>query len=551
MLDKPTARQTLCLSMDLKRSTATSIRLSTNLADRLSLALVAQLRPHLLSVGLEGILVKFTGDGWLLLTEDSDHAAPLCCLAMILSQCFRSEVSEMSGIEIEKIPPLRLAICWARDIPIVLPDGSRDYLGDSARLSVRTAQFCRDNEILIDHTVFDWIYHDFITEPVGMMERMSEAPEARFEQTRQLYRLVELKAEAAQEADAPVCYVNTLETIGRTAEANALAERISESLQTSAEAPTADKKSLSERFNRLLASHVEFDAAKNILRDMHEAQLPPQLETYNALISKAPNVTDQHKWLQKMKQDGFTPDIRTFNLLIEGAEDPAATQRWLSRMKKEGVKPDTHLLNTLLTRAPDPTTAVRWLSWLEREGVTPDAASFDLLIEKAETVREARQWVDRLFKAGIEPDTMTFLRLFANRIEDISGEELLNWYLSLPLHPPEPMYRVIAEYRKAGRWNEAFRICLDYPYAQAAAKVFRSRPDEALAYFRHIVEKEPDHANGAYALAHVYLTLGKDELAVPMLERAAALAAPGHRREEIAQMLEKLQQEAGRFRFSV
>lgn len=539
-LEKPTAIQTLCLSMDLIRSTETALRLSTNLADRLSLALVAQLRPHLISLGLENILVKFTGDGWLLLSEEQAHAAPLCCLAMILSNRFQVEVSGMSGIALEKIPALRLALCWARDIPIVLPNGSRDYLGDSVRLSVRASQFCRDNEILIDHTVCDWIYHDFVTESVEVRDRYEEFPDAKVEQMRTLYRLCELKTEAALEADAPIYYVNTLEILGQSSQANALAERISGGLQSSAESPMADKRILIERFNRLLESHVEFDAAQNILRDMYEAELPPQLETYNALISKAPRITDRHKWLQKMKQEGIAPDIRTFNLLIESAEDVPTTQRWLNRMRREGVKPDSRLLNTLLVHATNYSTAKRWFDWTMKEGARPDDTSFDLLIQKAETVKAGMIWIEKLIQEGLQPDTMTFLRLFANRLEGISGEELLTWYLSLSVHPPEPMYRVIAEFRKAGCWDDALRICLDYPYAQAAQKVFRSRPDESLDYFKRIVDADPTHANGTYALANAHLALGEETEAIPLLQRALTLATPGHRREEIAQTLAKI-----------
>ena len=66
---EPTPRLTLCLAMDLKGSTASGLKLSTRKLDRFNLALVNQLSPYLRSVQLDHALVKFTGDGWLVMSD--------------------------------------------------------------------------------------------------------------------------------------------------------------------------------------------------------------------------------------------------------------------------------------------------------------------------------------------------------------------------------------------------------------------------------------------------------------------------------------------------
>ena len=105
------------------------------------------------------------------------------------------------------------------------------------------------------------------------------------------------------------------------------------------------------------------------------------------------------------------------------------------------------------------------------------------------------------------------------------------------------MYRAIASYRRSGRIDDALRLCLDYPYMQAAQKVFRSHPERTLAYFRAIVEQDANHANGAYALGIALKELGQREEAATWLRRALTLAAPGYRRDEIRRYLEVVENE--------
>lgn len=535
---EPSPRLTLCLAIDLKGSTATGMKLSTRRRDRFNLALVNQMHPYLEAVGLQHTLIKFTGDGWLVMSDDPDDAAPMCCLAMIMARNFQSDMSKEAALSFDKVPAIRLALCWARDLPVMLPDGQRDFVGDSARHAVRACQLCHDNEVLIDETVRRWISHDFMVRALDFAERLEENPGAKAEEELVLYVLEELKAESAAEADAPVHFMNTLSIIGRSGEAEALANRIADQLQNEAAGEETDKQELVARFNRLLAGNLEYGAASRILRDMRDAGVQPNADTFNSLIAKTEDPSTQWIWFQRMRQEGVEPNIKTFNILIEHAPDEAMIHKWLTRMKRANIRPDTVMLHMLIGRSKDYASALRWLEKMEKEGVHPNAATFDLLIEKANDVLQAKVWIDRMFEADIQPSLVTFLALFAKDIRTITADELLQWYLKLPYHPPEPMHRAIAAYRKAGMIEDALRLARDYPYTEAARSIFRKYPEQSLEYFHAIVEMNPDHPNGAYALGIALFELGRHSEAEPWLQSALELSAPGPRRAEVMKYLQ-------------
>jgi tetratricopeptide (TPR) repeat protein len=537
---EPSPRLTLCLAIDLKQSTSAGLRLSTRRLDRFNLALINQLTPHLRAVGLASVRMKFTGDGWLLMSSDPDHAAPLCCLAVIMACNFQAEMGREASIPVDQVPALRLAVCWARDLEVELPDGQIDFVGDSVRHAVRACQVCLDNEILIDETVQRWVQHDFVTTRIDLEERLRVFPTAKMEQDLALHSLAELRVESASEADAPVYYVNTLTAIGRSVEAEALADRIADQLQIEAVNHTSNSKELRVRFNRLLSSNLDYENASRILSDMQAAGLAPDQETFTALIMKAEDYKTKCIWLQRMKQKGLSPDLRTFNKLIRSAENRADRSRWIAKLKREGLQPDVVTLNTLIERETDYRAAVRSLERLEEQGVKPEALTFDLLIDKSGDVATGMRWIDRMFKAGIQPDVLSFLTLFAKDVGEVTADDLLGWYLNLPYHPSEPMQRAIAAYRRRGDIDGALRLALDYPYTEAAKKIFRAHSDRALAYFERIVEVDPRHPNGAYALGVGLMELGRHAEAEPWVRRALDLAAPGPRRDELTRHLAKL-----------
>src|SRR5205807_9802220 len=74
-----------CLSIDLIGSTKAGLELTAARLDRFNTSLVSQIKPHLEKLGLRDALVKFTGDGWLLMTDEAEKVPvpAFCCLATI------------------------------------------------------------------------------------------------------------------------------------------------------------------------------------------------------------------------------------------------------------------------------------------------------------------------------------------------------------------------------------------------------------------------------------------------------------------------------------
>ena len=532
---------TLCLAVDLKKSTVAGLRLSTKRLDRFNLALIQQLSPHLAAVGLGKAFVKFTGDGWLVISDEPEDAAALCCLAIILACRFQTEIAPQAGLEVDSIPALRLSVCYGRDLPVELPNGQRDFVGDSVRHAVRACQFCHDNEVLVDDTVLRWVHHDFVTSRLALDERRAEFPDAKLEHEMSFHILEELRPESAQDSDAPEYFVNTLAVIGRAGDAQALAGRVASGLQTDAEGSGADQSELNERFNRLLASNLDYETVNRLLRDMREAGLSPDARTFNNLIAKSGDYETQSRWLQRMRQEGVAPDARTFTILVKQAANETLVSRWLGRMRKANIVPDAYLLNSLIDRAPDYDAACARLAQMQELGARANATTYDLLIEKSPDVATGRQWIERMFEANIVPGEISFRSLFSKDLAGLAADDLLAWFLCQPYHPVEAIWRAIAEYRKAGRIDDALRLCLDYPYTQAAQRIFRAHPERALAYFESILQTEPNHANGAYALGQALLTLNRAGEARGWLQRAYSLASPGPRREELARYLQQTQ----------
>src|ERR1039457_6440812 len=96
-----------CLCIDLIGSTKAGLSRTTQQNDTFNQALVDQIKPHLQELGLDKALVKFTGDGWLVMTSDTNQRPALCCLALIQANRFQSEMSKFTKVPADKIPSLR------------------------------------------------------------------------------------------------------------------------------------------------------------------------------------------------------------------------------------------------------------------------------------------------------------------------------------------------------------------------------------------------------------------------------------------------------------
>ena len=183
--------------------------------DEFNLAFVKQLDPHWESLALGDTLLKFTGDGWLVMTNDVDQLPVLCCLALVQAKKFQSEMSERTGTDPAKIPPLRIALCAGRDIPVTLANGHEDWVGDSVRRADRATQFCGTlkqktsaNEILVHKRVREDVERDFYFGEAEMSKRVPVDKQS--EEELDLFLLIGLKLETCLQPDAPPHFLYTL-----------------------------------------------------------------------------------------------------------------------------------------------------------------------------------------------------------------------------------------------------------------------------------------------------------------------------------------------------
>jgi tetratricopeptide (TPR) repeat protein len=501
-----------CLSIDLIGSTEAGLKLTTQRLDSFNISLVNQIRPHLEKLGLTDALIKFTGDGWLVMTEKVKDVPALCCLATIMANRFQDEISQETGIVKDSVPSLRLAICSGRDIRVELPDGRKDWVGDSARRATRVSGCCLPNEILIDVPVCYCVSRDFDIKPMDVKQRLPEYQPKKMEEDLTLYVLGELKTEAAAGSEAPEYFVHTLGKIGKVKEATTVAQQVSERLGDEvSKLGIAEKEALQRilrSWNRLMASVLDYSSTLELLKSIRAAGLAPNVVTYNTLIDKAPDYDAAKAWVDTMRAEGIQPDVVTYNTLINKAPDYDAAKVWVDTMCAEGIQPNVVTYNTLINKAPD----------------------YDA----------AKAWVDTMRAEGIQPNVVTYSTLFSKDLSGKSADDILEWYLAQKYHSEEPIQAAIATYRKIRRIDQALRLALDYPHLQAARKLLREHDEEALAYFRGISDNDPQHPNADYALGVALMELGRQVQAQPHLKRAFKLATAPPRKALIKEWLRQI-----------
>ena len=314
-----------CLSIDLIGSTTAGLELITQKLDKFNISLVNQIKPHLEKLDLTDAVIKFTGDGWLVMTEEPKKAPGLCCLATIMANRFQEEMSEKTGIAINKIPSIRLAICLGRDISVQLPDGRKDWVGDSARRATRVSGCCYPNEILIDEPVRYSIFRDFDVKPINIKQRPIEYQPKKMEENLTLCILGKLKIEEIGDSETPEYFVYTLNVLGEKEDATTAIKKVSENLENKATKLdiTGDKayQRILRSWNRLMASISDYSIALDILKSIQNAGLAPNVITHNTLINKAPDYEIAVGWLDMMQKNDIQPDVITFNTLINKAPD--------------------------------------------------------------------------------------------------------------------------------------------------------------------------------------------------------------------------------------
>ena len=508
-VERPTV---YCLSIDLIGATEVGLKFTSREFDRFNRQLVEQIKPHLENLWLADALLKFTGDGWLLMVHGAEKIPALCCLAIIMANRFQDEMSLLTQITIDRIPPLRLAICSGQDTYVLLPDGRKDWVGDSARRATRASGYCFPNEILIDEPVRYIVFRDFYVEPTDAKQRPAKYQPKRMEEDFPVHVLRELKPEVAADSEAPEYFVYTLSIIGRMKEAETVAQKVSERLGDEASkigiAEIAARQEILRSWNRLMASLPDYSSALEMLKGIRDAGLAPSIVTYNTLINKAPDYDAVKAWVDAMHEEGIQPDVVTYNTLINKAPDYDAAKAWVDTMHEEGIQPNVVTYNTLINKAPD----------------------YDA----------AEAWVDTMREEGIQPNIVTYSTLFSKDLSGKWADDILEWYLAQKYHPEEPIQAAIAAYRKLRRIDQALRLALDYPHLQAARKLMRKHEEEALSYFKTISDHDPEHPNAEYALGVALMELGRELEAQPHLRKALKLAKEGPRKVVIKEWLRQI-----------
>ncbi|MCH8086630.1 MAG: hypothetical protein IIC81_02135, partial [Chloroflexi bacterium] len=206
---------------------------------------------------------------------------------------------------------------------VELPDGSSDWVGDSARRAVRAGKCCSPNEILVSEPVRDIVLRDFAHESANVEQRPLDQQLKEGEEAFTLYVLGKLKLEAATELGAFECYVYTLDVIGEKEEAAAAAPQWAEA--------------------------------------MRREGIQPDVVTYNTLISKAPSYETAEAWVETMRREGIQPNVVTYNTLISKAPDYPTAMGLLETMRDEGIQPNVVTYNTLISKATSYDTAKAWV----------------------------------------------------------------------------------------------------------------------------------------------------------------------------------------------
>ena len=446
----------------MHRSTQAGLELSQRQFDRFNREFVKQIEPHLEKLELIDCLLKFTGDGWLLMTHDSAKVSALCCLAIIMMKRFREEMAVSTGLPIASIPDLCIAVCSGRDCRVELPNGCYDFVGDSARRASRIS--CMINTIVIDEPVRYCIMRDFDTSPRNLLNQPSENQPKRMEEDFVVHELGSIKTEAAQDSEAPGCFVYMLDTIGRRQDAKLLAEKVSETLCDNAKVGYPKEEDtygeILRRLNRLLAGTSTYSLASKIVQNMRNSRMNPDVITYNILINKAP-YDEATSLIEQMRSEGITPNVITYSTLIAKATDYDEAKSLIEQMRGEGITPNVITYNTLIAKATDYDQAKSLIEQMRGEGITPDVITYNTLFAKATDYDESKSLIEQMRGEGITPDVITYSTLIAKVTDYEKANSLIEQMRGEGITPDVITYNTLiaksTDYDQAKSLNEQKR----------------------------------------------------------------------------------------------
>ncbi|MBK6882028.1 MAG: hypothetical protein IPH05_03610 [Flavobacteriales bacterium] len=237
-------RPNFCLLIDTINSTEMLINLPLGRFHAFGRAMVEQMTEHWTGLSMDGQALKYGGDGWMAFGEEKEQIEKLCCLALVMAKSYQEDMVKRTGLSVDQVPAIRIAICSAVDARVTLPNGHLDFISDSARRVSRCAGLCYPNEILTDHTVPYYGNRDFVFHKMSVEERELRPKPKREEEVIELWILNGLSDGVATWDAKPTHFAYTYARIKSEKETITAAKEIAaelgaqEPLTPAAEAPS-------------------------------------------------------------------------------------------------------------------------------------------------------------------------------------------------------------------------------------------------------------------------------------------------------------------------
>ena len=583
-----------CLSIDMISSTRTLLQVTTAQFDKFNKELTAQITPHLKGLSLDhtDALLKFTGDGWLIMTAEVDKVLGLGYLAVVMSRTFQR--SMILATRLSSIPALRLSICSGRDLLVSLPNKSRDFVGDSARRAVRATQFCQKNEILVDSAVKTALNREFEVSKLDITQRLRElkADRLKHEEELDLYVLGKMKSRnevALEWEDKQYAYtlavIGDAETAGKVLASSGMDSKGIKALLDGVPSYEGLRGMLPRTvfgksedavmfFNSLISKAPSYREARRWWGAMRGKKIRPDVVTFNTLISKSDTLAKAQEWLVALHERHLKPTPITFNALLSKAAHPDQARVVIDQIRASGLNPNQVTSFTLLgklTESEDYLNAKAWFDLIRESGTVPDLIMFNVLLARADS-STCNQVMEDLIKAGFKPDIYTyttliaksadfstakkvlddmtaaglrhpyaFNSLFSKSLKGVKATDLLAWYLNQPFHSDGPVAAAIASYVRIGELEDACRLAWHYPYLSVSSKLMRTETKIVQALFDKWFVENPKDPNASYAVGVANFVWKNETEAIRLLRIALPLAAAKKRKLQIEQLLHLLE----------
>ncbi len=477
-------RLVYCLGIDMIESTMPGLRMTQVELDRFNRALVAQIEPHLEALKFDDLLIKFTGDGWMLMSPEVRDAERLCALATLMRDTFAAEMQRHTGLPSTRIPNLRMAICTGRDIRVQLWHGSFDWVGDSARRADRSAGFCFPNEILIDSSVHSLVMRDFVTSRVDPGSRPVRS--TKWEEEIPLWSLEDLRIEAAEDWDAAAAYVYVLSRTGRLDDAAEASLRAAAQISGDGRAleTPGDPRTI-QRWNRLIANSPSYDSILELVTRLMESPTSPDATTLVALVERSPTFDEATRWVANLRLKGVQPDDVVYTALMTRAPDFDLALGLVDEAEDDGVEATVDMLHVLISKAPSFRRALTLLSGFADRGVKPDLDVFGRLVARAPGYDAAIGVLELMKTWSVAPDAQVLNKVIAAAPDYGSAQRWLRVMIEQRIPPDALTFNTLMA--RAPRYGEAMDLLTEMRRQNVAPDVttfntlMARAPDQELA----------------------------------------------------------------------